>query len=182
MTLIDVLHAVARSLINDKIHFCLTGEVAYSLYTAPRATVNIDITTMTLEEPGKIREILKGVFPSVYENTSVFIYKLLSMRRYLLMFENQEFVFDHLQIYPQYKEYGGSLMSRVRTLPFEGADIPLIYKEDLIILKIASSREQDRLDVKNLLGSSAINPMDALDMVYIREWADRLGIEINEYS
>ena len=50
--------------------------------------------------------------------------------------------------------------------------IPLISLEDLIILKSASTREQDRLDAGKLLAGA--------DPGYLGEWTGRLGVRLSE--
>ena len=46
--------------------------------------------------------------------------------------------------------------------------------EDLIILKLVSGREQDRLDAKKILEIQKEN----LDRDYLQTWSEKLGIKI----
>ena len=170
MTLSGTLKAISKELIRNNIQFCITGGFAYSVYAEPRTTVDIDIVTLTATPKEEINKSLETVFPSVYENTIDFTYKLVTMHRYLLMKEKSEFVFDHLSVKPEYEDYGETLLSRIMRIPFAGAEIPVISREDLIILKSASSREQDLLDARKLMREA--------DTGYLGTWAGRLGIEI----
>jgi len=47
----------------------------------------------------------------------------------------------------------------------------------LIILKLLSSREQDRLDVKKVLEIQK----EHLDRKYMQKWAKRLGIDMKTF-
>ena len=170
MTLISALENIAEGLKKNEIPFCLAGGFAYSIYAEPRTTVDIDVVTLTSGTPCKLRETFNALFPSVYENTIVFSYKLITIQRFLLMAEDEEFVFDQLCYKPEFDEYSSAVFSRLKTIPFGETEIPVISREDLIILKSASKRKQDRLDVSNLLTDA--------DMAYLKLWAGRLGINI----
>ena len=64
-----------------------------------------------------------------------------------------------------------SAWGRRKALRFLGKDRPILTAEDIILLKLLAGRRKDALDIEELLRISR-----DLDLVYLREWANTLGV------
>jgi predicted nucleotidyltransferase len=177
MTLQNFLLSVVRGLGSRGVPFCLAGGFAYSLYAEPRTTVDVDLVVFSGGNEAEFKDVLGELFPSVYENTAPMLYQLISIRRFLIIFHEGEFVIDFLRFNSGYQEYETEVYSRRRNIIMEGVELPVISKEDLIILKAASYRERDKLDTRVLVSGERENRPD---MDYVKKWAERLEIPLPE--
>jgi hypothetical protein len=73
-------------------------------------------------------------------------------------------------------EFKNTALQRKELIQVNDFSLYISSPEDLIILKLLSGREQDRLDAEKIL---AIRK-DNLDQEYIRNWTERLGIEFKK--
>jgi len=63
-----------------------------------------------------------------------------------------------------------SVLRRAVTMPLGDQQVPVTTAEDLIVLKMAFHREKDIRDVRGILWAQK----GKLDLVYVREWANRM--------
>ncbi|MGB9749972.1 MAG: DUF6036 family nucleotidyltransferase [Caldisericia bacterium] len=70
-------------------------------------------------------------------------------------------------------EFKKNILKRKKEIKVNEENIYIVTIEDLILLKLLSNREQDILDVKNLLN------IDNIDIEYIKEWVKKLNLKIN---
>jgi predicted nucleotidyltransferase len=65
-------------------------------------------------------------------------------------------------------------LTRKETVQITGFSVNISSPEDLIILKLLSGRQQDRLDAKNILEFQKQH----LDREYLKKWAEKFRIEV----
>lgn len=64
-------------------------------------------------------------------------------------------------------------IQRAKAVPLEGAEVPLISGEDLLLLKLVAFRPKDTFDIEGLVDALG----ERLDRAYLERWAARLGLE-----
>jgi hypothetical protein len=69
-----------------------------------------------------------------------------------------------------------SALKRKETVQIADFSVNISTPEDLIILKLLSGREQDKLDAQKILEIQK----EHLDRKYIQKWSKRLGIELGK--
>jgi hypothetical protein len=69
-------------------------------------------------------------------------------------------------------KYQASLLARRRWMKLNGIEAWLVSPEDLVLLKLMANRPRDLVDVGDVLFVQG-----QLDIAYMREWADALGIQ-----
>jgi predicted nucleotidyltransferase len=70
-------------------------------------------------------------------------------------------------------DFKNEALERKETVQITGLSVNISTPEDLIILKLLSSREQDRLDAEKILEIQK----EHLDWAYLQKWSERLGIK-----
>lgn len=63
-------------------------------------------------------------------------------------------------------------LARKRAVSFEGLTIGVASAEDLMLLKLRAGRDQDFVDVVSVASRQG----SALDLAYLKRWAERLGV------
>lgn len=141
----DRLLAIAAALDHANFPFAFGGAIARNFYAEPRATIGLEINVF-LPESGSVpvlatlREI--GV-PMEIERVAVQIERDGQARipwdrvPVDLFFANVPFL--------------EAAASRIRRVPFENRQIPILGAEDLAMCKILFNREKDWLDVREML-------------------------------
>ena len=67
-------------------------------------------------------------------------------------------------------------LKRKKAIQLTGFSINISTPEDLIILKLVSGREQDRLDARKILDIQNEN----LDIDYLQTWLEKLGVKFEK--
>ena len=73
-------------------------------------------------------------------------------------------------------EFKNRALQRKETVKVKDFSVNISSPEDLILLKLLSGREQDMLDAEKIIKIQKEN----IDMEYIKEWLQRLGIEFRK--
>lgn len=134
--------------IKHEVDFLLIGAYAMAVHGFPRATADIDIfikpdgknskrIVNALTEFGAPQD---NISVSDFETPGVVIQIGIAPRRIDLISEIDGLTFDEAS-------------DDKEVIETEGLSIPVISKEKLIINKLATGREQDRLDAENLKNS-----------------------------
>ncbi len=132
-------------LLEDEVRFLVVGAYALGILGHPRATGDIDIwVDASVENSEKLYRSLKkfgAPLSEISENTFCakgFIFQIgVAPRRIDIITEIEAVEFE--------EAYENRL-----EIEIEGLKIPFISKEDIIINKLATGREKDRLDAKYL--------------------------------
>lgn len=164
------LTRVTASLARAGFDFALAGGLAYSALVEPRATVDMDL--LILAGKGDLPDLqaaLETSFDSVVPHKEVMAFEKARIWRALGITGNREFLVDFLLADTAFHK---AALTRKQTVEFQGTSLPIVTIEDLLLLKTLASRPQDAVDITNI---QAAYPGE-LDMDYVREWAERLGI------
>lgn len=167
--LIHALKEVCSFLKNSKIEYMLVGGLAVGIWSRPRATVDIDfLISARIDDSDALRQRLNESVRFVLIHNEPITFEKISLLRATLK-SNTDISVDFLFVDDDFKSE--ALSRKVAT---QVADFPIniATPEDLIILKLLSERQQDRLDAEGILEMQREN----LDMEYIKKWSERLGI------
>jgi len=164
------LTRVIASLSQRGFDFALAGGLAYSALVEPRATVDMDLLVLAGEDDlPALQEVLGHCFDSVLPHKEVMAFERARIWRALGITGNREFLVDFLLADTAYHR---AALARKQIVDFQGTALPIVTIEDLVLLKALASRPQDAVDITNIQTAYS----GELDMDYIREWAERLGI------
>ena len=170
-TLIESLKELCYFLENNGIEYTLVGGLAVGIWGVPRATVDIDfLVSMKTDDykilKKKVKESEKFIF--IYDEPMTFA--RISFLRATLK-SNKDISVDFLFADDDFRN---EALKRKEIIRVAGFSVNVTTPEDLIILKLLSSRKQDNLDAKKILEIQKGN----LDKEYIQKWANKLGIEL----
>ena len=170
-TLIESLKELCFFLENSAIEYMLVGGLAVGIWGAPRATVDIDfLVSMKTDDYNILRKKLieSEKFIFIYDEPMTFA-RISFMRATLK--SNKDISIDFLFADDDFKN---EALRRKETIQVAGFSVNVTTPEDLVILKLLSGREQDRLDAKKILEIQKGN----LDMEHIQNWLHKLSIEL----
>ncbi len=167
------LFSVIHCLTKLKIDYAIIGGIALAIWAKPRTTYDIDLlTSITKENVDLYLKLLKAHFIVPQEKPIEF--KYITFLRMLT--KKGVTVIDLIFADDLYKK--NALLRKVQ-LEVGNRKMNFISPEDLIIFKILSGREQDRLDIKDIFE----HQRNSLNLKYLKEWFKKLKLErsINEY-
>ncbi len=162
----ESLLEITEFLNKNNFNYALIGGIAYSVIYEPRATFDIDFI-IDVKDIFNFIKVLKEnkKFINVHKDPMKFENAIIERAIY----ENYT-VIDFLIADDDFKK---NILNRKREIKISDKKIYITTIEDLILLKLLSKREQDLLDVKNLLN------LNNLNIEYIKDWIKKLNIEIN---
>lgn len=153
-----LLKKVCVELTNRRLKFCLAGGWAVSIIGTARTTVDIDLL-IVLDENIKqqVVTILENSFNLIQSHDKEMEFKTISIWRNILTLKGKKepYMLDLLRADSNYLK---SVIDRSIEIDYEGVVIPIIAIEDLIVVKSASFRKQDQVDIENLIQSGT--PID----------------------
>src|SRR3990172_5347408 len=169
--LIRSLKEVCRFLDDTGIEYMLVGGLAVGIWATPRATVDLaflvaikkedyPVLIQRLEQSGKFMYIHKQ--PMVFQKTSF----LRAMFK-----ENADVSVDFLLIDDAFKAHALSRKVSARLTDFS---VNVATAEDLILLKLLSGREQDKLDAVHVHEANK----ESLDLDFLSKWSKNLGVTL----
>jgi hypothetical protein len=166
---LDVLRDVARKLTSARVPYMLTGSFAMMFYVAPRFTRDIDLVIqLSVEEI----ESFVRTFASEYYISSEAMQSSVAHRSMFNAIHNDTIIKVDFIIQKD-TAYRRAEFERRRQVPFEGEDLWIVSKEDLIISKLDwardSASEYQLRDVKALVESGC-------DVEYIEQWTGQLNL------
>ena len=156
----DVLAAVAAAMQRIGSRWYLFGAQAATLWGRPRLTADVDITAQI--RPAQVDEFLEA----------------MKRQGFTLRFDDPEFV-NRTRVFPFLHQATGvpvdvvlagpgleeEFLDRAVNVPLEGAMVPVISPEDLVVTKVLAGRPKDIEDVRGVLRERA----ESLDLERIRE-------------
>lgn len=145
----------------------LLGGFAISYYTDPRATQDFDLT-ISAESLAKIESVLNqdGFVKensTDFKGVSIYHFKKEDFKLDLLVFDN--------------KEFQKEIIKRATPQTFLEESLYVISPEDLIVTKLLSFRNKDKIDILSLLEQADLN----LDFFRIKSATQQLKI-FDRYS
>jgi hypothetical protein len=135
-------------LLENKVDFLLVGAYALAAHGFPRATADIDVFVKpSPENAGRVYKALSefgaplgDVSPADFESPGTILQIGVAPRRIDLITEISGLSFDEANVDRDVVE-------------IEGLSVPVISKAKLIINKLSTGREKDRLDAEELKNS-----------------------------
>ncbi len=168
---LDVLKAVTADLEGGGIPYMVTGSMAANFYTVPRMTRDIDLVIELFE-----RDVdrITRLFQQDYYIDRDMVQRAVREHTMFNMIHNALVVKVDCVVRKE-TEYRREEFARRRTVSIAGQQVFIVSPEDLILSKLdwakESRSEMQLTDVRNLL-----NSLHDLDMAYLSQWADRLGL------
>lgn len=164
---VAALSAFARALPEPAPAYCLIGALALGAWGAIRATQDIDFLIVIDEErrDALIGSLAAGGF--VVDRRWADLNPLAKENVTRLLFGPHPVDLLHAR-----DAFHRDTLARRRSVAIEGVSIDVATPEDLILLKLRAGRDQDFVDVAGIVARQK----DALDPIYLRSWAGRLGL------
>jgi len=169
--LIQSLKEVCSFLDEAAVEYILVGGLAVGIWAEPRATVDIDfLVSIHINDVEDLKQRLteSNRFVFIYDKPMVFG-KITFLRATIK--SNTDISVDFLFADDEFKNRA---LQRKESVKVNDFSVNISSPEDLIILKLLSGREQDRLDARKILDIQREN----LDWVYLQTWSEKLGIGI----
>jgi len=168
--LIQSLKELCLFLDEMRIEYMLVGGLAVGIWGEPRATVDIDFLVSTKTKDfdylkQKVKESKKFIF--IHDDPMTF--GKISFLRVTLK-RNKDISVDFLFADDEFKN---KALKRKKSVQVKDFKVNISTPEDLIILKLLSGREQDRLDAEKIREIQK----EHLDIEYMLKWFGKLGIK-----
>jgi predicted nucleotidyltransferase len=157
-----LLKKVCSELRKNNLQFCLAGGWAVSMIGIARTTMDIDILIVLDENiKRKVVSILENSFNLIQSHEKEMELKNITIWRNIVSLKgkNDPYMLDLLKADNDYLK---TVIERRIEIDYEGTIIPIISIEDLIVIKLASFRKQDQVDIENLIQSGG-----AIDWGYL---------------
>jgi hypothetical protein len=167
--LVTILHA---ALTEADIPHAFGGAIALAYYGEPRATVDIDVNIFVrASDAPVVADVLRPLGVSVEPRA---IAKIQEQAQNRLRWGH--YVLDVFFVNHPFHE---SCAARVRLVPFQDGEIPILSAEDLIIFKIFFNRPKDWLDIEQVLFAQA----GRFDVGYVERWLTELvGVDDDRFK
>jgi hypothetical protein len=166
---LDVLRLVSERLSAGNFQYMLTGSFALAYYATPRMTRDLDMVVQLRELD--VEPLSRAFGPDFYFDFADALAAVASKRMFNLMHLQSGIKVDF--IVRKETEYRELEFTRRRAVNFGGVDTFIVSREDLLLSKlvwsIESNSEMQRRDIAALVH-------DSLDRVYLRRWAESLGV------
>lgn len=169
--LVQHLEELCWFLDNAGIEYMLVGGLAVGIWGEPRATVDIDfLVSFTVKDCATLREKINNSNAFVFIQDKPMAFEKISLLRATLK-SNLDIFVDFLFADNDFQK---EALSRRQTVKVADFTVNIPTPEDLILLKLISGREQDRLDAKKVFAMQKKH----LDMEYIKKWSEKLHVKL----
>lgn len=162
------LAKLSAALAEERVPHAVAGGLAVAAWAEPRATVDIDLVVRPDEEAVAAARRACRAAGLLQTGRQIIAFRRLRMLRMLVPPEEDEPTSVDLLLL--HEDLAADVLRRARALPLESRSLPTVSPEDLILLKLLRSSEQDRVDIR------AIARACRLDRPYLERWARRLRI------
>lgn len=173
-TLYQIFEKLAQGLDKQKIEFSIAGAFAVSLYTQPRATNDIDLVVfIDNKKKQRVITVLENSFSLLQSHQETIPMRFFKIWRNIVKIDksNSNIVPIDFLIVPN--DYLSAILKRSVILTIGKLDIKFLSKEDLILLKLDSTRAQDIDDVERI-----IKGPEKIDFDYINTWAKKYSLDV----
>lgn len=170
--LIQSLKQLCLFLDSISVEYMLVGGLAVGIWSQPRATVDIDfLISVKTDDFNILRQKLKESNKFIFIHNEPITFQKVSFLRATLK-DNPDISIDLLFSDDAFKT---EALKRKEAVKVDDFSIYISTAEDLVLLKLLSSRGQDRLDAEKIFEMQKAN----LDIKYIQKWSKKLGINIS---
>ena len=171
--LIQSLKEACSFLDGAAVEYMLVGGLAVGIWAEPRATVDIDfLVSIRINDFEDLKQRLTESNRFVFIHDKPMVFGKVSLLRATLK-SNPDVSLDFLLVDDVFKN---EALKRKKAIQLTGFSINISTPEDLIILKLVSGREQDRLDARKILDIQKEN----LDIDYLQTWLEKLGVKFKK--
>ena len=174
---IEVLLRVAGLLEEMRIPYLVVGSVASSLQGFSRATADVDLVADL--RPEHVAPLFAALKDEYYVDDRA-MRRAISLRRMFNLIHLDTLIKVDIYV-PQDDEFGRQQFRRVRRetlLPGEAGGAYISAPEDTVLAKLQWHRrggEVSERQLSDVLGVLKVQ-RERLDLAYLREWAERLGV------
>lgn len=171
--LIQSLKEVCSFLDEAALEYMLVGGLAVGIWAEPRATVDIDVlVSVRINDVEDLKRRLTESNRFVFIHDKPMVFGKVSFLRATLK-SNPDVSLDFLFADDVFEN---EALNRKKSIQLTDFSVNISTPEDLIILKLVSGREQDRLDARKILDIQREN----LDIDYLRKWLEKLGVKFEK--
>lgn len=170
--LLDCLDELSQLLEAEKIEYVVMGGMAVRVYGIPRATYDLDFTiTIPRDQLPRLYDLMEAkgyTVPESYRRGWVDVVAEMPLVKCRVYLSGQGIDLD---FFLAESEFQKCVMQRKRREQVNGCTVWIVSPEDLILLKLIANRTRDLADIKDVLFTQG-----ALDQVYLKKWAEALGV------
>jgi hypothetical protein len=168
----EALDLLIESLARQSVTYALIGGIAVRAYAVPRNTQDVDamLSVGTDDLPQFFRQLAHDGF----EIPEPYLRGWLDRVQGMPVAKVKVYLSGHgidVDLFPVESAFQQSVIMRRVQVDVNGRQISIASAEDLVLLKLVAARPRDLLDVADILFISG-----QLDVLYLRHWADELGI------
>jgi hypothetical protein len=161
---------VCQFLERRHIFYMVVGGVAVGVWSAPRATVDLDFVIGV--EGGALAAFVQSATEAgivVFDPRPVDFSKMKLLRMQLKEHDARLLTLDFMLADDDYKR---AALDRAVSIRLREQEVRIAAPEDVILLKLLAGRGQDLVDAENIVRTQR----DALDRNYLQQWAGRLTL------
>ena len=161
LTLAEKVVRVMTALERAGIPAALGGAHALSYHAEPRATGDADINVfVSVAEVDRVMAAMAaaGVGTSAAETAQA-----RAREQIRLLFDG-----THIDLFFPVHAFHGSCQRRAIRMPFDGAELPILSAEDLVVFKVLFNRPKDWFDIESVLTTKGAG----FDGGYVLHWLD----------
>ena len=165
------LAIVLTVLSTQSVPHCLVGAAALGAWGRPRATHDLDLLIL-VNEDSRERLIARLSSSGITVNQPWQAANPMAYSR-VTRFVSQSHPDYPLDLIYASDPHEREALTRAQAVRLHGLSLSVVSPEDLMILKLKASRPTDFDDVISIVR----NPRLHLDLAYLWNWADRLGLQ-----
>ncbi len=166
-SLLETLIKLSLVFSKADLKFCLVGGLALGIIARPRATEDIDLLVLLgADQRKRIAEILNKNFKVIHQHDDVMVIGKTKIFRTLLKDPHiKEGVIIVDILFAENIIYRNAIKNSI-IVTVDKTAIPVVKAEDLILMKMLSSRDQDKIDIQTIREENS----DDIDEEYINTW------------
>lgn len=168
---LSVVESAHRALSLTQAPYCVIGALALGVYGTPRATYDVDFLILAqCTDPQPFLDLLRTAGFAINETW----HDANPMaREVVLRLAHPTVPHFPVDLVFSLTPFDRAVLDRRRAVDFHGLKIWMSSPEDLMLMKLRASRPRDFDDVISIVK----NPRLQLDLDYLWNWADRLGLQ-----
>lgn len=166
----NYLREVIEALPQSPPPYCLIGALAVNAWGRVRTTQDIDL--LVLSQDAVRTAITHSLINRGFEPDASWIEHNPMAKDRILRLSHPSYPGLPLDLMFSTDSHEESVLDRRRPLHLLGVSLWVCSPEDVILLKLKASRPHDFEDALSVVK----NPHLQLDLAYLRNWADRLGL------
>jgi len=165
-----VVESAHRALSSTEAPYCVIGALALGMYGTPRATFDVDFLILAqCNDPQPFLDLLRTAGFAINETW----HDANPMaREVVLRLAHPATPHFPVDLVFSLGPFDRAVLDRRRAVDFHGLTIWMSSPEDLVLMKLRASRPRDFDDVISIVK----NPCLQLDLDYLWNWADQLGL------